>query len=770
MVIMRFGFGVAFIWLMITAILGPLAYADVPAMPTYEIEQHLLRLDTNAPSDLEAAIQSDQWQATDDFGVHGYDSGIYWLKANIRSTINAPQSFILRAAYPLHDRITFFVFDDDQLTQEWAMGDVLPNPNWQFPDKNFAIPLELSPFQAREILIRIEGMNSKMLKMEIITPDELQETIHWNRLIFGAIYGIMLAMGIYNLIIGFFVRDKAYIIYACQVAFFCLFIMAINGDGRYYLWLDYPEFNYYAIQVLGILYVFFLILFPWYLLKLNKYLPKAKYLFYFFWSVEAIFVGAVVFLPYEKSMLVAIAISALFSPVLFLSGLYFVFRRVPVAGIYTFAWSFYLFGATLVGLAASNVVELNIFTLNGGAIGGIIEQVLLSIALAKRIDNERKEKYTALKQATASDLEATRQKENYQKLYQRSPIGIVTIDEKGHVLGMNPKCIELFEIDSTDDILGYNPEFHTRFEHHKYISQSARKEGVLLDYETTFTTYKGNQKYCAVTLIKQVDDEQILYECYITDISERKRDQEVIHAMEEERMKTLEQLVTGMAHEINTPVGTSLTSTSYLKESLDNINEGFHSGTITKNGFSEYISSADQGLDIINKCLLKMKVLIQRFKQVSFRNIEQEKRELDLNEHIEAIFQHALTDDTIKHAVTIRGESRITTLPDLFEIILNQLIENSVIHAFRFHDSGQIQVLIEHSDNHIRLEYRDNGQGVKEEIKAHIFNPFVTSDRGNDDHAGLGLYRIHNMVTQALKGQVELLDEPGFGLRIEFDL
>ncbi len=103
-------------------------------------------------------------------------------------------------------------------------------------------------------------------------------------------------------------------------------------------------------------------------------------------------------------------------------------------------------------------------------------------------------------------------------------------------------------------------------------------------------------------------------------------------------------------------------------------------------------------------------------------------------------------------------------------IILNQLTENSLIHAFTPNQSGKINVKVEHKPNRIILEYRDNGKGVEKEMKALVFNPFVTSNRGDENRAGLGLYRIHNLVTKALNGQVQLLDEPGFAIRMEFDL
>ena len=736
-----------------------------------EITKRLLRIAPGQESDLSVALNSENWQTVDSFGVHGYDKGIYWLSIKIHSHSHQLERFVVRNLYALHDFVDFYLFDDSQLIQHWPMGDLRSDPGWVFPDKNFAIPLELAPHAQRHVYIRIEGMNSKMLKTEVINHSEMQDNIHWSRLIFGAIYGMMVIMALYNLIIGVFVRDKAYVLYACQVILFCLFIMTINGDGRYYLWRDWADFNQYAIQIFGVLYVFFIILFPWYLLKPYKQIPNIKYWFYILGAIELLFAMAVIILPSDVSMRIAVAVSALFSPVLLLTGVYLIYKKVPVAGIYTFAWSFYLVGATLVGLAAANIIEMNIFTLNGGAVGGIIEQVLLSIALAKRIHLERQETILALEKVALSESEAARQRKNFQALFERAPVGIVTLDHSGGTTSINPKGCELMGFDSPQQAIELGADFSGLFSTKQDIQMQSVLKGRITDHETVITTQNGEHKHCTITLIKRLDNDNTVYEGYITDISERKKAQAILQAMEEERMSSLEQLVTGVAHEINTPLGINLTSVSFAKDELEKVNHQLLNKSITQAGLANYIDESRSAFGLMESSIKKISELVSTFKQVSFKNIQPEKQNIQLKPYLKSIFVELLKDKPqVIFNLDIQAEEGLLVFPDLFEIILKQLIENSLIHGFENQDVGHISLLLFTHDERISMEYRDDGSGVDDALKGKIFDPFVTSNRGSANHSGLGLYRIYNLVTQVLKGDIQLLDDSGFAIRIEFDV
>ncbi len=93
---------------------------------------------------------------------------------------------------------------------------------------------------------------------------------------------------------------------------------------------------------------------------------------------------------------------------------------------------------------------------------------------------------------------------------------------------------------------------------------------------------------------------------------------------------------------------------------------------------------------------------------------------------------------------------------------------NSLIHAFEHIEKGQIKIQVRVDQNRCFVHYEDNGAGVPEHIKKRIFDPFVTTKRG-EGGSGLGMHLVYNLVTQALNGKIYLESSLGDGVRIDFD-
>tara|TARA_Y100000114_G_C11631978_1_gene264873 strand:- start:393 stop:710 length:318 start_codon:yes stop_codon:yes gene_type:complete len=93
---------------------------------------------------------------------------------------------------------------------------------------------------------------------------------------------------------------------------------------------------------------------------------------------------------------------------------------------------------------------------------------------------------------------------------------------------------------------------------------------------------------------------------------------------------------------------------------------------------------------------------------------------------------------------------------------------NSLIHAFEHIEQGEMTIDISVQDSNCQLIYTDNGAGVPESIKKRIFDPFVTTKRG-EGGSGLGLHLVYNLVTQALNGKIQLDSTLGHGIRISIN-
>jgi signal transduction histidine kinase len=110
----------------------------------------------------------------------------------------------------------------------------------------------------------------------------------------------------------------------------------------------------------------------------------------------------------------------------------------------------------------------------------------------------------------------------------------------------------------------------------------------------------------------------------------------------------------------------------------------------------------------------------------------------------------------------------IDSKPGPVNQILINLIMNSLIHAFEQTDHGIIKIKVKVEQSRCFIHYSDDGGGVPEHIKKRIFDPFVTTKRG-EGGSGLGMHLVYNLVTQALNGKITLESSLGHGVDIMFD-
>ena len=119
-----------------------------------------------------------------------------------------------------------------------------------------------------------------------------------------------------------------------------------------------------------------------------------------------------------------------------------------------------------------------------------------------------------------------------------------------------------------------------------------------------------------------------------------------------------------------------------------------------------------------------------------------------------------------RHNINVKCDPTLiveTKAGPINQILIN-LIINSVVHGFEDVDNGTIDIeadLI--SVQTLKIVYRDNGQGIPAEIRKRIFDPFVTTKRGQGG-SGLGMHLVYNLVTQALNGSISVSSEEGHGV------
>ncbi len=239
--------------------------------------------------------------------------------------------------------------------------------------------------------------------------------------------------------------------------------------------------------------------------------------------------------------------------------------------------------------------------------------------------------------------------------------------------------------------------------------------------------------------------------------------------VETEKMAALGRLVSGVAHEINTPIGVSVTASSTLSSDIKKIREELENGQLKKSSFEEFLGHAEEGSSIIERNLYRASGLIRNFKQVAVDQSVEEIRKFYFSEYLIEILsslQPKWKHSRVKVITDFPEDIEITTYPGALAQILTNLISNSLKHGFDGgKSSGTITIKVRHSDDNVILDYIDSGKGMSKEILQQIFDPFFTTKRGSGG-TGLGMHIVYNLVIQKMKGTINCTSQPEKGCHI----
>jgi len=225
-----------------------------------------------------------------------------------------------------------------------------------------------------------------------------------------------------------------------------------------------------------------------------------------------------------------------------------------------------------------------------------------------------------------------------------------------------------------------------------------------------------------------------------------------------ERMAALGGLVAGVAHEINTPVGVSLTCATTLQESTRDIQRKLADGAIRKQDMTAYLETAAECSELITSNAQRAATLIQSFKQIAVDQTSEARRVFLLRPYIDEVLlslRPNLKRTAMVVTVDCPGDIRMDTFPGPLSQVLTNLIMNAVTHAFDEGQAGNVTIEVQARDDNIVMAVRDNGRGIPPEHLTRVFDPFFTTRRGSGG-TGLGLNIVYNIVTQTLGGDIRL--------------
>ena len=241
--------------------------------------------------------------------------------------------------------------------------------------------------------------------------------------------------------------------------------------------------------------------------------------------------------------------------------------------------------------------------------------------------------------------------------------------------------------------------------------------------------------------------------------------------VESAKLASLGQLVAGVAHEINTPVGVGVTGASTLAEETMRLKSLFQSGDMKRSDLDAYVGTATTISKLLLSNMERAATLIQSFKDVAVDQTSEERRIFRLKAYIDEVLSNLSPMlRRSEHRMTVNCDETIVidTYPGALAQIITNFVMNALLHAFPDNMQGEMLIVVRNvyakglETDLIELRFSDNGTGIEQENLVKIFDPFFTTMRGRGG-SGLGLNIIHNLVTGSLQGQITVESQVGVG-------
>jgi len=244
------------------------------------------------------------------------------------------------------------------------------------------------------------------------------------------------------------------------------------------------------------------------------------------------------------------------------------------------------------------------------------------------------------------------------------------------------------------------------------------------------------------------------------------------HLLESEQMASLGAIAAEVSHEMSTPVGISITSSSYLLELLTRLEQDLKQNKMSKNSIGNFLKNANDCTKLLTNNLNRTSELLTSFKHVAVDQTSDKTRLINVSSYIAEIIQSLHPKlKKANHCINVDCDENleIYSHPGAIAQVFINLIINSITHGFENINQGEIDISVKYQDDKLNINYKDNGHGLNKEALTKLFEAFYTT-KANEGGTGLGTHIINNLVVDTLNGTITASSEIDQGLSYHIEL
>lgn len=702
------------------------------------------------------SLDSSAWtHSTQNNTSFGYNPGSYWFTVSL--DVQQADTWYVWLRYALHDQVVFYWVKDGAIIETITTGDQQPYQQRDVKIPDFAFSRYLEKGEQVDFYLRLKTQGSYKVPLEIWSQSGF-EGMSSSQIAFQSFYyGVLFVMSVYNLVLFFITRIRSYLYYVFYVFTSLITRLSVDGTGFQFLWGQSPSFNTWAIPLTFWLGVMSFWLFSYSFLNFKKSTIKIKTYFLAVGFISLVSGLGILTMPYNEyvPLITLMAMFLLFSSLL--SSIFLTFKGHRYAGVFAIATMMSVLAFAFSVFDSLGFFDSQTLMIYSYPVARMFEIVLFAIALGVRIrflDNRRlkaEKKTMALREETIENIK------QYERLYQNAMTGNFVLELGGEIKNGNGAFY---------DMVGGSKYHKSNIQQFfKKYSDSIFDE---VKEKSLFSAHNDmqcrNGKWFSILLNKVVHDTGDYIEGSMVDISDRIHAEKLQQQAQQDKMQALQQLVVGVAHEMNTPLGVVRTSSDFARVTLSKLSGGIDKSKLTKGDFKTMVHSSSEALEIADVNIERMADLVENFKRVSVEQMSYQTEPLNIIGIYKRLEQQAQLEGLL---LSLKFDDNcnvpFVTFSQSISRVLNELIDN-----VRAHVDGNPKVFIEsvQTNTELKLHIYDLGKGVIEDDLKHIFEPFFTTKRGSQKKLGLGLYRVHNIVCQLLNGKIKAYNQSGLHFEI----